>query len=333
MTRFSTQEDFELWRSAFGAGDVRPGLMEFINSLAAAAAATSTLAGLCPEGEWTGDALKEAVGDFWCNRLLTGTLEQAFEKTQSISAFGRYLERSLRNMLIDAKRAANAPRLRARIQAILAEGEFERFTKQSDRGEVVWGLNTDGWSEFDLYEGGEQSLLSHLHSLGLKETLQSNDGRADVVISNKELSRLLYGLFDHVQRRLTLNQLATVFRQRFVAHYPPSVVRDDEMVREIVGDENDLAEMLDAREIAAQVLAGLSERQCVILRERFREGQTLEEIAAARGCSRGTADNEVRRANEVIRQYVDADHFDLVWKRMIDLSSEGVEVLEAIDNP
>jgi RNA polymerase sigma factor (sigma-70 family) len=331
-SRLPSQEDFESWRKAFNAREERPGLVEFVDALASAAAATSTLAGLCPAGEWTKDALKETVGDFWCNRLLTGTLEQAFQKTDSPSAFGRYLERSLRNMLIDAKRAAGTPRLRARIQAILAEGKFESVTTSSDRGEEVWGPSGDGWSAVEIYDGDELSLLSHLHSLGLEETLQSSDGRADVVISNKELARLINGLFEQVHCRLSLNQLATVFRQRFVAHYPPPMVSDDESAQEISDDEGDLVEVLDAREIASRVLAALSDRQAVILLERHHENRTLEEIASVHGCSRGTADNEVRRGNEVVRQYVDADRLALVWKALIDLTSEGIEVLEAIDN-
>lgn len=284
-------------------------------------------------GEWTGETLQEAVSDFWCNRLLDGTLEQAFQQTEVPSAFARYLERSLRNMLIDAKRATGAPRLRARIQTILTEGEFESIARPSDRGEEVWGLGTDGESEGDSYDGDEPSLLSHLHSLGLEETLQGSDGRADVVISNTELSRLLQGLFERVHRPLTLNQISTVFRQRFVAHYPPPIVHDDAVAREISGDEVDHAEVLDVREIASRVLAGLSNRQAVILLERHHENRTLEEIAEAHNCSRGTADNEVRRGNELVRQYVDADGFPGVWKAILDLSSEGIEVLKATENP
>lgn len=327
-----TQDDLESWRDAFRTGSVKPELVEFVDSLAAAAAATSSLAGLSPAGDWTGDAIRDAVADFWCRRLLTGTLEQAFDKTDGPGAFGRYLERSLRNMLIDAKRAAGTPRLRARIQAILAEGAFESITSSSDRAAEVWGLSGDGWSEVDLYDGNEQSLLSHLHSLGLEEPLQSSDGRADVVVSNKELKRLIYGLFELVQCQLSLNQLTTAFRQRFVAYYPPPVVHDDELVQEISGDPGDLAEVLDAREIASRVLAALSDRQVVILLERHHENRTLEEIASVHGCSRGTADNEVRRGNEVVRQYVDADRLTVVWKALLDLTSEGIEVLETIGN-
>lgn len=330
--RLPTQEEFESWRNAFSGGDVQPGLVAFVDSIASAAAATSSLAGLCSTGEWTGETLQDAVSDFWCNRLLAGTLEQAFQQTEGPSAFARYLERSLRNMLIDAKRATGTPRLRARIQKILTEGEFESIASPSDRAEEVWGLDTDGWSEADPYDGDEPRLLSHLHSLGLEETLQSSDGRADVVVSNKELSRLLQGLFERVHRPLTLNQISTVFRQRFVAHYPPPMVHDDEVAREISGDEADHAEVLDAREIASRVLAGLSDRQAVILLERHHENRTLEEIAETHNCSRGTADNEVRRGNQVVRQYVDADSFPVVWKAMLDLSSEGIEVLKATEN-
>lgn len=307
-----------------------PELVTFVNSVAAAAVAGTTLNGLSPEGKWTPEVLKEAVGDFWSERLLRGTLQQAFEKTDSLGPFGRYLEQALRRMLIDAKRATHAPRLRARVRKILVEGEgeFTRFSEQTDPGEELWGLSGGEDTEAKHCGGDEASLLTHLYALGLEETVQGGSDRAAVVVSNPELSRLVRGLFERVRCQLTLNELSTAFRQRFVTHYPPGIIHDEEMTWEIGADGSDPAEVVDAREIASCVLARLTERQVVVFVERFRDNQTLEQIAAANGCSRGTADNEVKRASEVIREFVEVDDLARIWKTMLDLSSEGVEVLE-----
>jgi len=339
MTRSPTQQEFEVWCEAFQRGTVTPELVTFVNSVAAAAVAGTTLSGLSPEGKWTPEVLKDAVGDFWSERLLCGTLQQAFEKTDGLGPFGRYLEQALRRMLIDAKRASHAPRLRARVRKILVEGEgegegeFTRFSEQTDPGEELWGLSGGEDTEAKRCGGDEASLLTHLHALGLEETIQGGSDRAAVVVSNPELSRLVRGLFERVRCQLTLNELSTAFRQRFVTHYPPGIIHDEEMTWEIGADGNDPAEVVDAREIASCVLARLTERQVVVFVERFRDNQTLEQIAAANGCSRDTADNEVKRASEVIREFVEVDDFARIWKTMLDLSSEGVEVLERSITP
>lgn len=330
MTPTPPRREFEVWRKAFQAGKVAPELVAFVNSVAAAAVASTTLRGLSPEGKWTPEALKDTVGDFWSERLLCGTLQQAFEKTDDPGPFGRYLEQTLRRMLIDAKRASHAPRLRERVRKILVEGEgeFTRFSEQSDPGEELWGLSGDAGTEARRYGGDEASLLTHLHALGLEETIQGGSDRAAVVVSNPELLRLVRGLFERVRCQLTLHELSTAFRQRFVAHYPPGIVHDEDTTWEIGADGSDPVEVVDAREIASCVLARLTERQVVVLIARFRDNQTLDQIAAANGCSRGTADNEVKRASEVIREFVEADDFTRIWKTMLDLSSEGVDVLE-----
>lgn len=328
MTPSPTQQEFELWREAFQTGRVMPGLVSFVNSIAASGVASRMLGGLSPEKKWTPEVLKDAVGDFWSERLLRGTLEKAFEKTDGPGPFGRYLEQALRHMLIDAKRATHAPRLRARVRKILTEGEFTRFSEQTDPGEELWGLNGDETAEVRRYGGDEASLLTHLHALGLEETVQGGSDRAAVVISNPELSRLLRGLFERVRCQLTLYELSDAFRQRFVSHYPPGIIHDEEMTWEIRADGSDPAEMVDVKEIAGRVLARLTERQVVVFVERFRDNQTLEQIAAANECSRGTADNEIKRACEVVREFVEVDDFPQIWKTMLDLSSEGVEALK-----
>lgn len=327
MRALPSHFEFESWKAAFEAGDVPSGLMEFVNSLAAAAVATSGLAGLCPDGEWDQEGLDDAISEFWCERLLKGGLQKALDATSDPRSFGRYLERTFRNMLIDMRRASGEPRLKARLSTILSDGDFRKVASNSDRGEEIWALAFDG-HEPSRYRGGDAKLLSHLHALGLEETLQTSDGRADVVVSNDELSRLLTDLFGQVEASISLNELAVAFRQRFVAHYLPPLVHEDEMIGELRDPEaGDLAEVVDARRLAAQALAELTPRQISVLLERLHEKRTLEEIASANGCSRGTADNELRRATEVLRQFASPDDITQIWKAMLDLSFQGVEML------
>lgn len=331
MRDLPSQSEFETWKVAVDGDNVPSALLGFVNSLAATAASTSSLDGLCPDGEWNPEALADAVGEFWCERLLKGALQKAFEATTDPRSFGRYLERAFRNMLIDARRARGEPRLRARLHAILlsnGDGRFRKVAGSSASGEEIWSLATDGGPEPVRYADGEASLLSHLHAIGLEETIQTSEGRADVVVSNEELSRLLTDLFGRVEASLSLDEIAAAFRQRFVTHYLPPRVGDDETIGEVEDPEAaDLAELVDARRLAAQALVQLTSRQTSVLLERHHHSRTLDEIASAHDCSRGTADNELRRANEVIRQFACPDDITQIWKAMLDLSFQGVEML------
>lgn len=79
-----------------------------------------------------------------------------------------------------------------------------------------------------------------------------------------------------------------------------------------------------AQEAARIALADLSERQLKVLLERPQS--TLEELAERLGVSRGTVDNEWRRAVLKVREASPTDAlFDAVLENVLELASEGDE--------
>jgi hypothetical protein len=71
------------------------------------------------------------------------------------------------------------------------------------------------------------------------------------------------------------------------------------------------------------VYGTLTSRQVSILVGRYLRSATLEQLAEEHGCSRGTADNELRRAHAILREGLTSDDDQpLVLKNLLDLASE-----------
>lgn len=89
--------------------------------------------------------------------------------------------------------------------------------------------------------------------------------------------------------------------------------------------ENSKVEAVVAAQEAARIaLVNLSERQLQVLLERPQS--TLEDLAERLGVSRGTVDNEWRRAVLKVREASPtAALFDAVLENLLELASEGDE--------
>jgi hypothetical protein len=116
---------------------------------------------------------------------------------------------------------------------------------------------------------------------------------------------MVIAVFEGVHETLTLRQLDRAYRQRFAFAYDERALSfEDELAGGARTDEGfEAVEDVDA---IREILAALGGRQLSMLRGRAR-GETLEHLAAAHGCSRGTADNEIRRAAAVIRNVLEND--------------------------
>jgi len=123
---------------------------------------------------------------------------------------------------------------------------------------------------------------------------------------------------------LTLDHFDMVLKERFAFAYAGATV-DLAAVEEPSTDELQPGEKLRIEESAREILAEVSERQLAILRDKLREGLTLEQLAARHEVSRGTADNELRRVDAVARAHtLDDERFDEILEMVVDLaSSEG----------
>lgn len=244
---------------------------------------------LAPAGRWDDQTLADTVQEFITARMLEGPLLlQAFDAVDSPHQLSRYLERALRNWLVDQARASGAPRLPARALEILrSDTRFARF----DTG---WGLAE--WEAPLACTLSERQLLSAAYAGGEVRLIRASAAsqRAETVLDNTELTRLLAAVLARIGAALSEAQLTTLLRARFAFAFPAPTVGLDQA--EAAAGRTDTAQRLAAEVTAAQMMAALNGRQLEMLRGRFLEDLTLEQLATRHGCSRGTADNELRRA-------------------------------------
>lgn len=318
------------WQREFKQGRYDTGLIEFVNEVAAAARATGALSGLCPSGEWDDDALTEAVQGLWAGKL-TEALPKALQ-TPSVGAMSRYVEATLRNWLIDEARKHGTPRIRRRVKEALRKEPFHCHQPGSDPADELWGLSGEDWQGRPPFTGAASSLVTHLYDLDLVTIPPGcGDGRADSVVSTKELNRALVGLFERTGSCLTLDQLTQALTQRFHSYFPPLMVQAEDEYEEVSDDRAATDDLVCSAEQARVILAQLTSRQYAIMRAKFVDNMTLEEIATAFDCSRGTADNEIKRASAVMRSHLEPGTAFAVWKSMLDLSSTGIDALSQGD--
>jgi DNA-directed RNA polymerase specialized sigma24 family protein len=155
------------------------------------------------------------------------------------------------------------------------------------------------------------------------ELLRTGDQRerAEPVISNPDLRRLILGLLQATTQLLTLRQIDAVIRARFPEAF--AAVEPVDALPDAASSEPEPADQAAAIEIARQLIARLSRRQVSMLVGRYLRSATLEQLAEEHDCSRGTADNELRRAHAVMRQGLSSDDDrPLVLKNLLELASQ-----------
>lgn len=305
MSWLLTETEFAEAASAVKAGEVTPALYAFIGRLVSAhlrsGVVSPTLSG---SGSWSDEAVADATHDWLSEKLLTGALLLAFDRTATPQALARYLERALRNWLRDKARTRSWPRILLRSRQILEQekGRFTPFDDESNWMERRWGLA--GWT--DPYRSeDEQAVIRAVYGGPDLEIIRESGERAAAILSTPDLERLLERVLETVGGTITLAQLDRAFRHRFAWAFEAAAVELDEAAEAETPPEGVASEAL-AREAALAILADLNERQLEMLRERA-EGATLEQLAEIHGCSRGTADNELKRAAGTIRRYLAND--------------------------
>lgn len=324
MTWLLSDGEFDEAREALDRGEITRELYAFVARLVHVAAATRTLPpSLSTTGRWDAEGVEETVAGWWEERLLTGTLRSAFDRCVSPRMLSRFLETSLRNWLIDRMRRSREPRLLARTGALLAGDPktFKSFSSGSGL-DVQWGLVP--WDEPAPFTGSVDELLHHVYALGDFELLRVSDQseRAEPVISNYDLHRLIHGLLEATGQLLTLRQLDAVLRARFPDAFARTEPVDE--LPEVANDELAPVDQAAALQVARQLLARLSRRQVDMLVGRYLRSATLEQLAEEHDCSRGTADNELRRAHAIIRQGLSSDDDrSHVLKKLLELASTG----------
>lgn len=271
-----------------------------------------------PTGRWDEDGAEEALAAWTANRLVaTNALAAAFDHASAARPFLRSLERNLRHHLQNARERGEIDNLLSRTGRLLRDdARFQEWIPQ--QAGSWWGLAGD--RQPPPFGGRDDELVGQAWAIGdvLLWAYSSSVGRASPVLSTAELGRFLEQLFGRVEALLTLGHLAVVFRRRFNLDEPKRLPLDEEHER-LPDNEEPLRDEQGLRAAAITVLSELSDRQVeVILRKR---DQPLETIAAALGISRGTVDNELRRAGEAIDRHTADFSRDEILEKILDALS------------
>lgn len=323
MSLLLSTSEFERARREFGNGEVTPELYGWLGRLVAVAQATRALApSAIPGGRWDDpDAVAETVQAWLEESLLRGGLRRAFDSCESPRALARYLERSLRNWLVARSRRVTGPRLLERAIELLSD-PGQGFALVSDAAasrDRWWGLAA--WTpEPGLYAGEDGPLVAAAWALGDFALFRyPSSERSDPVLSSPDLQRFLRGLLDRTGAALSGRHFDAALRERFFYAYAQPGV-DLDQAPELEGGESP-DHTFEVAEAARLALVALSGRQLKVLIDRPQT--TLEELAARLGVSRGTVDNEYRRALLKVREATISDqHFDQVLETVLEMASE-----------
>jgi hypothetical protein len=324
MSFLLSDAEFDAARSAIARGAITADLYAFLHRLVASHARQRLLArALTPRGRIDEEAVQELVHDWLSERLLSGGLRSAFDVVASPKALSRYLEESLRNYLASKARARGGPRLLIRARQLLENTptQYVPFRTGSSWRETWWGL-TQWPEETEPFQGSDDELARAAYALGDFAIVRYSacSEREDPVLSTSDVDRFLTGLLRRVAKLLTLGHVDLALKRRFSFAYHPAV--DLEEAAEPASTELQPGEELLVRETAREILSEMTERQLAILRDKLREGLTLDALAERHGVSRGTADNELRRVDAVARTHtLDDNRFDEILEAVVDLAS------------
>lgn len=277
---------------------------------------------LSPTGRWDADGVADAVHGWIERRLLrTGALLAAFDHASAERPFLRSLERSFRHCLESERERGEIDNLVSRAHALMRDDErFRDWIPQAQVSDTWWGLGV--WTDPRPWQDSEERLLTIAWSLGVFELFRyaHTVARASPVLATDELGRFVQGLLERADALLTLRLIAAVLANRFDLGPPELVPHAGEELDNVGSDpvQLDEAELEDA---AVAAIAELTRRQAEVL-YRKAGGETLEQIAAALGVSRGTVDNELRRAGAIaIRHAAEDDDPARILEKMIDALS------------
>jgi hypothetical protein len=226
----------------------------------------------------------------------------------------------LRNWLIARSRRATGPRLLERAAEVLDEDTaFTALRESRAVADRWWGLAS--WTAPELFGGSDEQVVTAAWALGDFALLRyPSSERSDPVLNSPDLRRYLLELLERVGAGLSGRHLDTSFRGRFAYAYSAAPVPVEEAAE--LADSTSVELAVETDEAARIALADLSERQVKVLLERPQG--TLEGLAARLGVSRGTVDNEYRRAILKVRSAASSEaSFDAVLEKVLELASGG----------
>lgn len=256
-----------------------------------------------PTSRWDGEGADEAAHGWIIRRLLqTNGLLAAFDHASAPRPFFLSLERSFRHYLENERERGEIDNLLGRAGGLLRDDDrFREWVPQARPSDSWWGL--PGWTDPNPYQGSEDALLREAWAVGEVRLFRYSHSveRASPVLATDELGRFLQILFERVGALLTLRLLAVVFRRRFDLNEPTTLEIGEEEVERLPAQEEN-SEEVEALAAALAVAAELTPRQAEVLLRKGR-GASLDAIGQALGTSRGTVDNELKRAGVSIDRH------------------------------
>src|SRR5579871_3579341 len=302
MSWVLTDHQFAEAAAAVTDGEVTPDLYAFIGRLVGAQLRSGTVSPtLSSSGEWSEEAIADTTHDWFAEKLLRGALLHAFDRTSTPQALARYLQRAFKNWLRDKGRSRAWPRILIRARELLDSGEpFKRFEEAPQWLDHYYGLAN--WTDPQRIDDDER-IVRAVYVVPDVQIIRELGERAPTILSTRDLESLLVTVLEFLEGTITLSQLDRGFRHRFAWAYEAANVELNNTVDEAAQPAISEAE---AEEAAHAILSDLTGRQLEMLRERA-DGATLEELAEIHSCSRGTADNELKRASAVIRRHLAPD--------------------------
>lgn len=275
-----------------------------------------------PTGRWDAEGAEDAAHGWIVRRLLqTNGLLAAFDHASAPRPFFRSLERSFRHYLENERERGEIDNLLSRAGTLLRDDDrFREWIPQARPSDSWWGLAR--WTDADPYQGSEDALLSEAWGVGEVRLFRYSHRveRASPVLATDELGRFLETLFARVEALLTLRFLAVVFRRRFDLDEPTPIEIGEEEIERLPAEENQQDET-EAAAAALAVAAELTPRQAEVL-VRKAAGDSLDTIGEALGISRGTVDNELKRAGMSIdRHRADFATRQAVLEKLLDALS------------
>jgi hypothetical protein len=263
-----------------------------------------------PYGRWDEEAAAEIFNAWYADRLLgRGHLQLLLDRANSVGAFHRLCERSLRQHLLNSQDRSQAQNLFRRLTAMLDDDAAFTLTRDAARPQDRWYYVAITGARPPEFSGEDSLLIAHGWAIGDLTIIRYRAAarKLSPVLDTDELRRFISGLLTRIGYALTPGLIMRVLAARLNLGDTRIEQLGESGAMSTPADTLPLAdEQLAVRETAVAVLAELTPRQVLVLR-RSADEETVVQIAAAVGCSAGTVVNEQRRIGELVARMSEND--------------------------
>lgn len=290
-----------------------------------------------PSNHWDEDAYTALAADWATEKLLRqGHLEHLLLVNESVRGFRYGLELSFTHFLISRRQRTELSNLYQRTSTILEQDDrFHVYVDATRKADRLWGLAT--WQQPDIFVGPDEELIRAAFRIpGFEPMRYRADARKhSPVLGAPELRAFIVRFFEEIGRLLRLGHLQLVFKYRFALLEAEVVSLDQPLPSPSDGEQtildryasgNKTEDEIVVQETATAIMRELSARQQLALTEYARLDATIEGVAKRLGCSKSTAENEIKRALNTIRAHVEsAEEAQVAYARVMELLSSALQ--------